>query len=115
MTVLLGLSGVQSSKYRLLTSLLGKTQLLWTQCRGIEPHLAERGKSHGFSRVTAGTWDIFSSNDGDETSKLVSVHGHEDTCLVLRDTSGISARLERAIRMLLKVRSETLGPSMLTQ
>ena len=54
-----GLSGVQSSKSRLLTCLIGKTQLLWTQCRGIGPHLAGRGKSHGFSRVAAGTWGIF--------------------------------------------------------
>ena len=27
--------------------------------RGIGPHLAGRGKSHGFSRVAAGTWCIF--------------------------------------------------------
>ena len=33
--------------------LIGKTQLLWTQCRGIGPHLAGREKSHGFSRVAA--------------------------------------------------------------
>ena len=32
-------------------SLIWKTQLLWTQCRRIGPHLAERGKSHGFSRL----------------------------------------------------------------
>ena len=89
--------------------------MLYNECTGIGAHLSARGKSHGFSRVTAGTWDIFSSNDGDETSKLVSVHGHEDTCLVMRDTSGISARLQRAKRMLLKVRNETLGPSMLPQ
>ena len=38
---------------RLLTCLIGKTQLLWTQCRGIGPHLARRGKSHGFSPVAA--------------------------------------------------------------
>ena len=30
--------------------------LLWTQCRGIGPHLAERGKSPGFSRDAEGTW-----------------------------------------------------------
>ena len=28
-----------------------------------------RGKSHGFSRVAAGTWVIFSSYDGDAHSK----------------------------------------------
>ena len=59
-----GLSGVQSSKSPLLTCLIGKTQLLWTQCRGNGPHLAERGKSHWFSPVVAGTWGIFSSYCG---------------------------------------------------
>ena len=50
--------------------LIVKTQLLWTQCRGIGPHLAERGKFHGFIRVAAGTWGIFSSYGGDVHSKL---------------------------------------------
>ena len=68
-----GDSAVQSSKSRILTCLIGKTQLLWTQFRGIGPHLAERGKSHGFSRVVAGTWGIFSSYGGDVHSKLVFV------------------------------------------
>ena len=36
--------------------LIGKTQLLCMQCRGIGPHLVARGKSNGFSRVAAGTW-----------------------------------------------------------
>ena len=31
--------------------------------QGIGPHLVVRGKSHGFSRVAAGTWGIFSSYD----------------------------------------------------
>ena len=35
----------------------GKTQLLSMQYRGIGPHLARRGKSHGFSRGAAGTWE----------------------------------------------------------
>ena len=39
------------------------------QSRGIGPHLAGRGKSHGFSRVAAGTWGIFSSYDGDAQSQ----------------------------------------------
>ena len=37
--------------------------------RGIRPHLVASGKSHGFSRVAAGTWDIFSSYDRDAHSK----------------------------------------------
>ena len=69
-----------------------------------------RGKSHVFSRVAAGTWGIFSSNGGDDPSKLVFVHRRQDSCLVTRDTSGISSRLGRAIRMLLGVRRETQGP-----
>ena len=48
--------------------LIGKTQLLCMQCRGIGPHLVARGKSHGFYRVAAGTWGIFSSYDGDDHS-----------------------------------------------
>ena len=49
--------------------LIGKTQLLCMQFRGIGAHLVARGKSHGFSRVAAGTWGIFSSYDGDAHSK----------------------------------------------
>ena len=45
--------------------LIGKTQLLCMQCRGIGPHLMAWEKSHGFSRVVAGTWGILSSYDGD--------------------------------------------------
>ena len=44
--------------------LIGKTQLLCVQYRGIWPHLVEIGKSHGYSRVAAGTWGIFSSYEG---------------------------------------------------
>ena len=43
---------------------VGKTQLLCMQCSGIGPHLVARGKSHGFSRVAAGTWVIFSGTTG---------------------------------------------------
>ena len=50
-------------------SLIGKTQLLCMQCRGIGPYLVARGKTHGFSRVAAGTWGIFLSYDGDADSK----------------------------------------------
>ena len=49
--------------------LIVKTQLLCIQCRVIGPHLVARGKSHGFSRVAAGTWGIFSSYDLNAHSK----------------------------------------------
>ena len=84
-----GRSGVQSSKLRLLTCLVGKTQLLWTQCTGIGHHLAARGNSHGFSRVAAGTWGIFSTYGGDVHSKLEFVQWSQDTCLGMRDNSGM--------------------------
>ena len=45
--------------------LIGNTELLSTQCRGIGPHLAARGKSHEFSRFAAGTCCIFANYDGD--------------------------------------------------
>ena len=48
--------------------LTGKTQLLCMECRGIGPHLVARGKSHGFTRVMAGTWGILLSYDGDAHS-----------------------------------------------
>ena len=49
--------------------LIGKTQLLCMQCGGFGPHLVGRGKFHGFSRVAACTWGIFSSYDWDAHSK----------------------------------------------
>ena len=60
-----------------------------TQCRGFGPHLTVRGKSHGFSRVAAGTWAIFSSYSGDGHSKLEFVQRHNYSCLVKMDISGI--------------------------
>ena len=74
-----------------------------------------KGDVTWFSRVAARTWGIFSNYDGDETSKLMLVQQHQDTCLVMSDNSGISSRFGRAIRTLLEVRNETLGPFLLPQ
>ena len=81
------------------------------QCRGIRAHLVARGKFHGFSRVAAGTWCTFSSFGGDYPSKIMFVQRRQDSCLVTRDTTGISMRLGRAIQMLLDLRQETSQPS----
>ena len=78
--------------------------------QGIGPHLTARENSHGFSRVSVGTWVLFSSYGIDEPSKLVFVQRTQYSCLVMRDTSEISMRLGRAIRTLLEVRLETKGP-----
>ena len=56
-----GHSGFPSSKSRLLSCCIVDMELLSTQCRGIVPHLSLKGKSHGFFRVVAGTWCIFST------------------------------------------------------
>ena len=69
--------------------LIGKTPLLFMQCRGIGPHLVARGTSHGFSRVAAGTWGILESYGGDVHSKLDFVQSSQDTCLRKRDSSGM--------------------------
>ena len=80
------------------------------QCRGIGPLLVARGKSLGFSQVAAGTWVMFSSYVGDSPSKLMFVQGHQDSCLVARDTWEFSSRLCRAIGTPLDMRRETEGP-----
>ena len=50
------------------------------------------------------------SYGGDGLLKLGFVQRRQDSCQVMRDTSGISTRLGRAIRILLKVRRETEIP-----
>ena len=74
------------------------------------PHLLGRGKSLGFSRVAPGTWDTFSSYGGDGHSKLMFVHRRQYSCLVTKETTGISKRLGSAIRMLLEVKLDTTDP-----
>ena len=90
--------------------LIGKTQLLCMQCRGIGPHLAVRGKSHEFSRVGAGTWCIFSSYGGDGHLKLGLVPRRQDSWLVMTDTLGSLTMLGRKIHMLLEVSREAKRP-----
>ena len=53
--------------------LIGNTKLLFTQCTGIGPHLAVRGKPHGFTLIAMGAWGIFSSYGRDDTSKPIPV------------------------------------------
>ena len=86
------------------------TEFLCTHCWGIGPHLMARGKPHGISRVEAEIWGIFSSYNGDGPSKLVFIQGRQDSCLVERDTSILSSRLDRPIVTPLEVRWETQGP-----
>ena len=57
-------------------------QAIWASFLG-------EGKSHGFSRIAAGSLGIFSSYIADGDSKLVFVQRRQDSCLVTMDTSGI--------------------------
>ena len=80
------------------------------KCRGIGPHLAERGKSHEFSRVAAAAWCIFSSYGGDGHLKLGFVQRTQDSCLIMTDTSGSLSMLGRKIQTLLEVSREAKCP-----
>ena len=70
-------------------SLIGNSDLLCMQCRGIEPHFPARGMSHTFSRVAPRTCGIYASYSGDGHSKLHFVQRSQESCVVMRDTSGI--------------------------
>ena len=95
------LSGVPSRKSRLCSCLMGNTELLCMQCSGIGPHLGARGKSYVVSRVGVGTSCIFLSSTGNGPSKLVFPQQHQDSCLVVRDTSGFW-RLARKSALILR-------------
>ena len=56
------------------------------------------------------TWGTFSSYDRDGHSKLVFVQRRQDSCVVMRENSEISTRLDRATGMLLELRQKTEGP-----
>ena len=77
---------------------------------GESGHISRRGVSLiVFLEFPAGTWGIFSSYGRDGPSKLLFVQQRQDSCLVRRDTSGISLRLGRAIGTLLEARRESQG------
>ena len=69
--------------------LIANTGLLCMQCRGIEPHLPARGKSHGIPQFEAGTSGIFSTYRAEGHSKFHFVQRNKDPCLGTTDTSGI--------------------------
>ena len=74
-----------------------------------------RASSHGEGEVSSffssgmGTWGILLSYGGDDPSKLMCVQRCQVSCLIMRDTSGISSRPGREIWTLLVVRRETQG------
>ena len=60
-----------------------------------------------FSRIAAGTWDIFSFYGGEDPSQLLFVQRLQESYILRKDTSGISMRLGRGIQTLFEVRWET--------
>ena len=85
------------------------------QCQEIRPHLAERGKSHGFSRVASGTWDVLSCDGGDGVSKVVYVQRHQDSCQLARESLGFSSRHGSAIGSPVKLSWRLIMPLYLQQ
>ena len=57
--------------------------------QGNRASFPESGMSHTISRVAAGTWGIFASYRGDGHLKILFVQQSQDSCIVMRDTSGI--------------------------
>ena len=90
--------------------LIGNTELLCKHCRGIRTHLPARGKSYIFFSSCGGNRGVFTIYGGDDPSKPFFAQRNQDSCLVMRDTSGISTSLGRAIWTLLELRSETKNP-----
>ena len=62
-----------------------------------------------FCRIAAGNWDIFSCYGGDDPSQLLFVQRRQESCILMKNTSGISMRLGRGIQTLFEVRWETEG------
>ena len=62
-----------------------------------------------FARIAAGTWDIFSCFGGDNPSQLLFVQRRQESCILLKDISGIYMKLGRGIQKLFEVRWETEG------
>ena len=98
---------VTSVSFKSVTVFLGT---LWSSNNQIKAHLTARGKTHGFLQVAVGTRGEFSSSGGDGHSKLVFVQQSQDSCVVMRDASGISSRLGTARQTLLEVRQKTECP-----
>ena len=57
--------------------------------QGNQASFPSEGMCHGISPFAAGTWGIFSRYSGDGHSKLHFVQRSQDSCGVMRDTSGI--------------------------
>ena len=84
-------------KSMVLSCLQATTELLCTHCSLIGPHLVARGKSHDFSLFASRTWDIFSRDIRDGHTRVMLVQRHQESCLVERDHSPFSLRLESTI------------------
>ena len=66
----------------------GNSGLLSRCCRGKFPHLALRGESYGFSRVSAGSLGFLWSCNWDLMEPLVFHQGHQDSFRVARGSAG---------------------------
>ena len=70
MTVLLGTLGCSIKIIKSPYVFVWEYRIALNAMQGNRAHLPARGKSHGISRVAAGTWGIFPNYIGDGHSKL---------------------------------------------
>ena len=87
--------------------LIGKTQLLCMQCRGIGPHLVATGKSHGFSRVAAGNWGIEKRWAGEKQAGIKIARRNINNLRYTDDTTLVAEREEELKSILMKVKEES--------
>ena len=78
--------------------------------QGYQDSSPGKGEVSCFFSSCGGNRVIFTIYGGDDPSKPFFDQRNQDSCLVMRDTSGISTSLGRAIWTLLELRSETKNP-----
>ena len=84
---------------------------LSSQCRGMGPHLAFMGESHGVPLVAAGSIEFLSSWDGDFREPLMLPQGRQASIHIARGTLELLLSHCRRLGLHLELRQETQGSS----
>ena len=107
MTVFLGILWSSIKQIKVPYVFDGEHGIAMHAMQGNRASSLDEGEVSWFFSSCGVTWGILSSYSGDCHSKLVFVQRRQDSCLVTRDTSGISTRLGTAIQELMEVNRET--------
>ena len=84
---------------------------LSSQCRGMGPHLAFMGESHGVPLVAAGSIEFLSSWDGDFREPLMLPQGRQASIHIARGTLELLLSHRRRLGLHRELRQETQGSS----